>query len=154
MKVVPLQEFKSYAGREIGTSDWMVIDQNRIDRFADATLDRQFIHVDPERAASTPFGGTIAHGYLTLSLTPNLLSQVSVVPEGMTMAVNYGMNKVRFLQPVKVDSSIRVRLTLKEISERSPGTFLVRSDIAVEIRGEEKPALVAETLALYVTGPG
>ena len=150
---VPKESLLAMAGRELGPSSWLEIDQDRIDRFAEATLDRQFIHVDPERAAKTPFGGTIAHGFLSLSLLPHLSEEQAVAPEGTTMAINYGLNKVRFLQPVKAGSEVRAHSTTLSAVEKGAGRVLITSAVSVEIRGEEKPALVAETLAMFVVAP-
>lgn len=152
VKVVSKDQLVDYVGKELGLSDWLKVDQDRINQFADATLDHQFIHVDPERAEKeTPFGSTIAHGYLTLSLTVHLMAKTSLKLENMVMVINYGLNKLRFLQPVKVDNEIRSRVKILNVTERSPGRYLVASEVTVEIKGEDKPALVAETLALYIT---
>ncbi|MFG2657313.1 MaoC family dehydratase [Streptomyces sp. NPDC048425] len=132
-------------GTHVGTGEWLPVDQQRIDRFADATGDHQWIHVDPERAASGPFGATIAHGYLTLSLLPTLVKQVYRT-EGVTMAVNYGLNKVRFINPVRVGSKIRASVDVVS-AEPVPGGYQVVSRVTVEIDGAEKPACVAETVA-------
>ena len=138
------------AGTELEPSPWLVIDQERIDLFADATDDHQFIHVDPERAAETPLGTTIAHGYLTLSLLPHLFESVAVLPQGLRMALNYGLNKARFLSPVKVGAEVRLRAKIVSVTEKEPGRLLVASDATIEIRGREQPALIAETLALFI----
>jgi len=148
-ETVPKDQLADYIDRDMPPSDWLAIEQERIDAFADATLDHQFIHVDKEKAAQTPFGTTIAHGYLTLSLLPYLTGRCGVVPEGIAMAINYGSNKVRFLQPVKVGSEVRAHVKLKDVNEKKPGQILTTSEVTVEIRDEDKPALVAETLALY-----
>ena len=148
---VSKEQLADYAGKDLGASDWMVIDQDRIDQFADATLDHQFIHVDPERAkAETPFGGTVAHGFLTLSLVPSLLQPVRLEPEGLKMALNYGLDRVRFMEPVRVGSRIRARAKVMDVTERSPKQVLIKSEITVEIDGNPKPALVAEALGLYL----
>ncbi|MEE8523785.1 MAG: MaoC family dehydratase [Thermoanaerobaculia bacterium] len=141
------------AGHENEPSPWLEIDQERVNLFADATNDHQFIHVDPVQAAQTPFGSTVAHGYLTLSLLPFLSQQVAAVPEGLLMAVNYGLDKLRFPQPVKVGCEVRLRSQILEVAEKVPGRILVKTEAKVEIRGETKPALVAETLAMLVVGP-
>ena len=146
---VPASELPSMVGTELGVSDWVLIEQDRVNAFADATLDHQFIHIDPERAAMTPFGGTIAHGFLTLSLLPHFLESASVPVEGLLMAINYGTDKVRFLQPVKVGQRIRGRAVLSGAEEKRPGQWLVRQTVTVEIEGEEKPAMVAEFLMLF-----
>lgn len=146
---VPKESLLAMAGRELGPSSWLEIDQDRIDRFADATLDRQFIHVDPARAARTPFGATIAHGFLSLSLLPYLSDEHAVAPEGTTMAINYGLDKVRFLQPVRVGSRVRLHSKITAVEEKSRGRILVRAEATLEIEGEARPALVAETLSMY-----
>ena len=143
-----LQELREAVGSEMGCSDWVRVDQALISAFADATKDHQYIHVDPERAAAGPFGTTIAHGQLTLSLLPHMMESVSYSPEGATMFVNYGFDRVRFITPVKVDSDIRGRVVLREVSERKPGQWMLKMEITVEIRGEEKAALVAEWLTM------
>jgi acyl dehydratase len=150
MPTVPLEELSSYIDKPMEPSDWVLIDQKRINRFADATLDHQFIHVDEEKARATPFGGTIAHGYLTMSLISGFLGQCGVRPDNMVMAINYGSDKVRFLQPVPVGSRVRGRTTLKEVTEKAPGQLLVKNEFAVEIEGGDKPALVAEILTMYI----
>lgn len=143
-------EFLQLAGHESEPTSWFLVDQDRVDRFAEATLDRQFIHVDPERAGATRFGGTIAHGFLSLSLLPHLAESVAIVPEGLRMAVNYGLDRVRFPRPVPVGSEIRLRLKVLEVDERRSGQLLVRSEATLEVRGKARPALVAETLALFI----
>lgn len=145
---VTLEEFKNYIGKEIGISDWLQIDQKRINAFADCTEDHQWIHVDVEKAKNGPFGTTIAHGYLTLSLLPYFSYSNKVRVGNVKMAVNYGLNKVRFLNPVKVGSRIRNRAVLKEIQDKGQGRVLVVTENTVEIEGEEKPAMVAETLGM------
>ncbi|MFI7008769.1 MaoC family dehydratase [Streptomyces sp. NPDC050145] len=132
------------AGTHVGTGDWFTVDQQRIDGFADATGDHQWIHVDPQRAAQGPFGATIAHGYLTLSLLPTLMKQVYRT-EGVTMAVNYGLNKVRFINPVRVGSKIRASVDIVS-AEPVQGGYQVVSRVTVEIDGAEKPACVAEAV--------
>lgn len=139
-------------GAEVGPSEWLVIDQERIDRFAEATGDHQFIHVDPERAAKTPLGATIAHGYLTLSLLPKLSESVAVLPRNLRMAINYGLDRVRFLSPVKVGSAVRLRAKIDAVTEKAPGRLLVASEVTIEIRGKEQPALVARSLILFLVG--
>lgn len=140
-------------GQDAGTSDWFAIDQQRINDFADVTLDHQFIHVDPERAKETPFGSTIAHGFLTLSMLAYFLQNgVGVDVPNRTMGVNYGFDKVRFLQPVKVGSRIRASAKVLEAAEKNPGQYLFKLDITVEIEGEDKPALRAEWLSMVFAG--
>lgn len=150
-KTVLKEKLLDMVGWSPSPSDWLEIDQERIDAFADVTEDHQFIHVDPERAAETPFGGTVAHGFLTLSLVPRLLEEVMVVPEGTVMAINYGLDKVRFIQGVRAGSRIRAHLEIKRVEEKDEGRILVAAEVMVAIAGQDRPALVAETLALYVT---
>ena len=149
---VSKEELLRMAGRESGPTAWLAIDQDRVDRFADATGDHQFIHVDPEQAARTPLGTTVAHGYLTLSLLPMLSAEIAVLPRDLRMAFNYGVNRVRFPTPVRVGSEIRLRSKILDVAEKSPGRVLVTAEATVEIRGEAKPAMVAETLTMYVVG--
>lgn len=152
-KILKLDAYKALAGQELGTSDWFEIDQARINAFADVTEDHQFIHVDPARArAETPFGDAIAHGFLTLSLLSYLNMQVLPDVEGRSMTINYGMNKLRFLNPVTVGSRVRSKLTMQSATEKSPGQLLVQYEAVVEIEGVDKPALVAEQLALHILG--
>lgn len=139
-------------GQEIGVSDWFTIDQARIDAFADATLDHQFIHVDPEKAKLTPFGTTIAHGFLTLSLLPHLVTGLGLGVEGAVMGLNYGFDRIRFLAPVKVGSRVRARVRLAGFQEKSPKQFLVTQDISIEIEHEARPALAAQWLTMVMTG--
>ena len=143
-------ELQEYVGQPLEPSAWVRIDQNMIDTFADATMDHQFIHVDEERAAQTPFGSTIAHGYLTMSLISHFLAECSIRPDNAVMALNYGSDKVRYLQPVKVNSEIRSQATLMSVSEKAPGQILTKTGITIEIKGKEKPALVAEILSLFI----
>ncbi|TLX55270.1 MaoC family dehydratase [Stutzerimonas nosocomialis] len=148
MPQVPVTELKDYIGKDLGRSEWLTIDQDRIDRFADCTGDHQFIHVDPEKAKLTPFGTTIAHGFLSLSLIPALMGDLLVRPEGMKMGINYGLDSVRFIQPVKVGSRVRLNVTLLDAYEKNPGQWLLKARAEMEIEGGEKPAYIAETLAL------
>ena len=149
MPVASLDQIRSRVGEEIGTSAWIAIDQERIHNFAEATEDRQFIHVDPERAkAETSFGTTIAHGFLTMSLMSIMSYEVMPVIEGTTMGVNYGFDKLRFISPVRSGSRVRGRFTLAEATLRKPRELLSRTHVAVEIEGEEKPALVADWIGL------
>ncbi|MFJ7008148.1 MaoC family dehydratase [Pseudomonas putida] len=148
MPYVPVTELSQYVGKELGRSAWLKIDQQRINLFAEATGDFQFIHVDPEKAAKTPFGGTIAHGFLTLSLIPKLIEDILVLPEGLKMVVNYGLDSVRFIQPVKVNSQVRLKVDLAEVVEKKPGQWLLKAVATLEIEGEEKPAYIAESLSL------
>ncbi|MCF7201140.1 MaoC family dehydratase [Pseudomonas oligotrophica] len=150
MPQVPIEQLKDHIGQDLGHSDWLTIDQQRVDRFAECTGDHQFIHVDPERARQTPFGGTIAHGFLSLSLLPMLMDGLLVTPAGTRMGVNYGLDSLRFLQPVRVGSRVRLALTLLDAQEKNPGQWLLKSRAVLEIEGADKPALVAETLALCI----
>jgi acyl dehydratase len=148
MSLVPAAELKDYIGKELGRSAWLNIDQARINQFAECTGDRQFIHVDPEKAKLTPFGGTIAHGFLSLSLAPMLTESIMLLPQGLKMAINYGLDSVRFIQPVKVNSNVRMVLTLLDASEKKPGQWLLKAQAVLEIEGSEKPAYIAEQLTL------
>jgi len=150
MPVATLTEIKSRLGDEVGVSSWVTIDQARIDAFADATDDRQFIHVDPAAAAQSPFGGTIAHGFLSLSLLSPMGIETVLQPEGTRMTVNYGLDRVRFLAPVRAGKRIRGRFTLDSVEEKGPGQILMRHSVTVEIEGEDKPALSAAWIALIV----
>lgn len=147
---VTKQDLEGRIGVELGVSEWFAIDQERVNQFADVTLDHQFVHVDPERARATPFGGTIAHGLLTLSLIVHLC--LSFVPklQNTKLLVNYGFDKVRFSAPVRVGSRIRATGRLAEVTERRPGQVILKMDVTIEIEHEEKPALVAEWLSLHV----
>jgi acyl dehydratase len=150
MGTVNIDKMMNMAGQELGTSEWVTVDQEMIDKFADATGDHQFIHVNPEAAKMTPFGTTIAHGFLTLSLMPMLMQKSDVPrPEGIKMGVNYGGNKVRFLAPVKCDSRVRGRFKLIEMIEKRPGQYQQTVEFTVEIEGEDKPALVAEWISQF-----
>lgn len=149
MLKVPVEKLPEYVGVALEPSGWIRIEQSRINEFADATLDHQFIHVDEKLAAQTPFGSTIAHGYLTMSLISHFLGECAVGPENANMLINYGSDKVRFLNPVKVDSEIRLRAVLQSVTEKAPGQLLLKTGVTVDIRGEDKPALVAEILSLF-----
>ena len=145
---ISLDELKSRIGGEPIHSDWFELTQDRIDKFADVTEDWQFIHVDQEKAKMTPFGGTIAHGYLTVSMLSAM--SYSCVPsvEGAAMVVNYGFNKLRFTNPVKAGGKVRARFVVKGVDEKGPGQILTTYDVTVEIEGEDRPALMAEWLGL------
>ena len=146
-------QLKDYIGKEVGVTDWVEIDQDRINKFADATGDHQYIHIDPERAAQTPFGTTIAHGFLTLSMIPMLSAENGGLKlENTVMGINYGLDKVRFINPVKVGNKIRGRFTLTGVEEKKPNHFLLKHTVTIEIEGEEKPALIAESLGMTVIG--
>ena len=148
MPIAAVNEIRRRIGDEIGVSSWLTVDQARIDAFADATEDRQFIHTDPAAAAQTPFGATIAHGFLSLSLLSRMGSEVFLAPEGVKMALNYGLDRVRFLAPVRSGKRVRGRFTLDSVEEKAPGQILFRYTVTVEIEGEDKPALTAEWLGL------
>lgn len=150
MPAASLSEIKSRIGEEVGVSSWILVGQARIEAFADATEDRQFIHVDPPAAAQTVFGGTIAHGFLSLSLLSRMGAEAMLLPEGMAMAVNYGLDRVRFLAPVRAGKRVRGRFVLDSVEEKAPGQLLMRHSVTVEIEGEDKPALSAIWLALIV----
>ena len=150
MLIVTRDELSEHVGQELEPSGWLKIDQPMINAFADATLDHQFIHTDEAKAAETPFGATIAHGYLSLSLISYFLAECGIGLKDTLMALNYGTDKVRFLQPVKVDSEIRAHAELMEYQEKTPGQILLKTKMTVEIKGEEKPALVAEILSMFI----
>ncbi len=146
---------KDRIGDEIGVSGWMTVSQEMIDGFAACTRDFQWIHLDAERAArESPFGATVAHGYLTLSLIAPLAYEIGARPEGTAVSINYGLDRVRFLTPVRSGSRIRLRQNLMEVAEREAGRYLVKSNCILEIEGEERPALIAETLVLLVAEEG
>jgi len=148
-RATTMAELRSRVGEETGVSRWIVVDQARIDGFADVTGDRQFIHVDPVLAAKSPFRGTIAHGLLTLSLMGEMAEVFPQVSD-LEMGVNYGFDKVRFLAPVRSGASIRARCRLSEMTERTPGAWLCRYIVTIEIQGEAQPAMVADWLILNV----
>jgi len=143
------EELLDLVGRPLGVSEWLRVDQARVDAFADVTDDHQFIHVDPERAKATPFGGTIAHGLLTLSLIVPLCWDFVPKLERTRLLLNYGFDKVRFIAPVRVGSRIRARATLAAAEERKPGQWLVNMTVEIDIEHEDKPALVAQWLSLH-----
>jgi acyl dehydratase len=151
MPLASLDDIRAQVGKEVGVSSWLLIDQDRIDEFAEATEDRQFIHVDPAAAAQTPFGGTIAHGFLSLSLLSRMAAEAMLVPDGLKMAVNYGLDRARFLAPVRSGKRVRGRFVLDSIEEKAPGQWLMRHNVTVEIEGEDKPALTALWLGLIFT---
>jgi len=152
MKLVPAEALKDYVGKELGKGQWLEINQDRINQFADVTEDHQFIHVNEEQAKPI-FGGTIAHGFLTLSLLVKLSGSVegSVAPEGVKMGMNYGFDKVRFLSPVLRGKKVRAVAVLKNVDYKDGGRILVNVEYTVEIEGEPKPALIAEWLTMYFT---
>lgn len=150
MTTVTKEALLQNVGTELKTTDWFGVNQQQIDLFAEATLDHQFIHVDPERAAQTPFGSTIAHGFLSLSMLSHFAETFGLAIEGAYMGINYGFDKVRFIAPVKVDSRIRAHAKLASAEEKNPGQFMLKFDVTVEIEGEEKPALKAEWLTMQM----
>ncbi len=149
-KTVATKDIAGLAGTELDPSPWLEITQERVNQFADATNDHQFIHVDPEKAEATPFGGTIAHGFLSLSLLSYLNEQSSILPENLVMGINYGSDKVRYLAPVRVGKRIRSQQKILDVSEKKPGQWLFRTSVTVEIEGETTPALIAEILSMMI----
>ena len=152
VKVVPKDKMLDEIGTKFEPGEWIEIDQSRINTFADCTEDHQFIHVDEEAAKATPFGQTIAHGFLTLSLLSKMGEGNGVVPEKVLMGLNYGFDKVRFLAPVKSGKRVRAHSEIADITRKEGDRFLVKQQISVEIEGEETPALVAEWLTMVVAG--
>ena len=150
--VISTAELAGLAGQDLPPSEWLEISQERVSQFADATNDHQFIHVDEERAKTTPFGGTIAHGFLSLSLVTYLIAETMPVPENTAMTINYGSDKVRYLTPVRVGKRIRALQKVIDVGEKQPGRWLVKTAVTIEIEGEEVPALIAEILFMHFTG--
>ena len=148
MPIASIEDIQSKVGSEVGVSDWIPVDQARIDAFAEITEDPQFIHIDPEAAAKTPFGGTVAHGFLTLSLLSRMAADSMLRPEGVKMGVNYGFERVRFMAPVRSGKRVRGRFRLVRFEEKKPGQWQFVHNVTVEIEGEEKPALVADWIGL------
>ncbi len=148
--IIKKEEIAKYIGLQCEPTDWFTIDQNQIDQFADCTLDRQFIHVDPEKAKDTPFGSTIAHGFLTLSMLSHFSESFSIIIDGFYMAMNKCFDRVRFVSPVKVDTRIRAHAKVLDIDEKKPGQFTLNVEVTIEIENEEKPALVAEWLTVQM----
>jgi len=151
MPIASLDEIRAKVGLPVGVSDWIEVAQDRISQFADATDDHQFIHVDPAAAAAAGFGGTIAHGFLTLSLLSRMAADAMLIPDTTRMAVNYGLDRVRFLAPVKSGTRVRGHFTLESAEEKAPGQLLLKHQVTVEIEGQEKPALTAQWLGLIFT---
>ena len=147
---IKAEDLTSLIGKDLDPSPWLEITQERVNRFAEATNDHQFIHVDPEKAAQTLFGGPIAHGFLSLSLLSYLNAQSAVVPENLVMGVNYGSDKIRYLMPVRVGKRIRSLQKVLEVTEKKPGNWLLKYQVTVEIENEETPALIAEILSMLV----
>ena len=152
MSLMSLEDFTDHVGQKIGTSRWFVLDQSRIELFADVTEDHQFIHLDEEAAAQTPFGGTIAHGFLTLSLLTKLCAENGIYPEGIVMGVNYGLDKVRFLNPVRAGKRVRAHTEIVSVDRKDANRFLVKQAVTVEIEGEDTPAVYAEWLGMSIVG--
>lgn len=151
-RALTLDEYRAQVGQEVGVSDWIDVPQAKIDAFAEVTGDHQFIHVNPELAAQTPFGTTIAHGYLTLSLLSVMAYGALPGIKGTRMGVNYGLNKVRFMAPVKSGKRVRGRFTLADVTQRPDGAWQTIVAVTVEIDGETKPALAAEWITLAYVG--
>jgi len=147
---IKAEDLPGIVGKELEPSPWVKISQDRVNQFAEATNDHQFIHVDPERAKKTPFGGPIAHGFLSLSLLSYLNAQNAMLPENLVMGINYGSDKVRYLAPVPVGKRIRSHQKILDVSEKKPGQWLVKTAVTVEIEDVETPALIAEILSMYV----
>jgi acyl dehydratase len=148
-----LSNINDFVGRELGVSSWMTVDQSRINQFAECTGDRQWIHVDVERAKrESPFRGAIAHGYLTLALIAPLAMEVGVVPKDAAAGFNYGLDKVRFLAPVRAGARVRLRVVLAGVEPKDGGQLVIKTMNTLEIEGSDKPALIAETLALLIPG--
>ena len=148
---VAVTDLKLMVGRALGVSDWMKVDQHMIDTFAETTRDRQWIHVETERAErESPYRAPIAHGFLTLSLIPAMTTQLQVRPAGVEVIINYGLDKLRFLSPVRAGSRVRLHSKLLSIVDKGPGQYLMKSLNTMEIEDEDKPAFVAETLLLLV----
>ena len=147
-KTMSLDEIQTHVGQEIGVSDWFLIDQERINNFADTTEDHMFLHVDPEAAAQTPFGGTIAHGLLTLSMMPVMAYQAVPGVSGTKMGVNYGYNRIRFMAPVSSGKRIRGRFVVQSVEPKSGGRMEIKHEATIEIEGEDKPALIGEWLTM------
>ena len=149
-KTLNTEELPTLIGQELEPSSWLEITQDRVNQFADATNDHQFIHIDREKAAQTPFRGTIAHGFLTLSLITYLTAENGLEVEGTVMGINYGADKVRFLNPVRVGNRIRARQVLLDATEKNPGQWLTRTAVTIEIENQEKPAMVVEFLIMLI----
>jgi acyl dehydratase len=149
-QLIKKQEIEKYIGHICEPTDWFEVTQDQVNSFADCTLDRQFIHIDPVAAAQTPFGGTIAHGFLTLSMLSYFSESFNLLIEGIYMGVNKGFDKVRFVAPVLVGSKIRCHATIVDINEKKPGQFDFKVAVTVEIEGGDKPALVAEWLSVQM----
>lgn len=152
IKIVPKDELVNTVGTTFEPGEWVEINQDRINAFADCTEDHQFIHIDEEKAAQTPFGGTIAHGFLTLSMLVKMVENNGVFPENVVMGINYGFDKVRFLTPVRAGKRVRAHVTITGVDRKDDNRFLIKQAVSVEIEGEENPALVADWLSMVVAG--
>ena len=151
MAEITVANISEYTGRELGVSEWLTVDQAMIDKFAECSGDRQWIHVDVERAKrESPYRGPIAHGYLSLSFVAPLSMQVGAIPKGAAAAFNYGLDKVRFLAPVKAGARVRLRVAIVGVDRKQDGQLIIKSSNTLEIEGADKPALIAESLALIV----
>ena len=151
-QTIKADDLPTLVGKELEPSPWLEITQERVNQFAEATNDFQFIHTDPNKAAQTPFGGPIAHGFLSLSLLSDLNARNAVIPENLAMVINYGSDRVRYLMPVRIGKRIRSRQKVLEANEKNPGRWLIKNEVTVGIEGEQTPALVAEILTMYVVG--
>ena len=151
MQMLSPDAARALIGTDLGASDWWLIDQDMVNKFADLTNDHQFIHVNSEMAKQTPFGGTIVHGFFTLSMLAGLQPPGAIVLEGIKMGANYGCDKIRFLEPVPVGSRVRARHKLKAIDDKGNGRWLLTSEVTIEIEGREKPALIADWLGMQFT---
>jgi acyl dehydratase len=149
-KVINKSEVADYCGYVAEPTEWFTVEQDQVNQFADCTQDHQFIHIDPVKAAETPFGGTIAHGFLTLSMLSHFSEQFTIIIDGVYMGVNYGFDKVRFISPVRVGKRIRAQATVTDIVEKNPGQFQMKTLVTVEIEGEDKPALIAEWIGMQM----
>jgi acyl dehydratase len=152
VKVVPKEEMVNAVGSKFEPGEWIEVTQDRINTFADCTEDHQFIHIDLEKAAKTPFGGTIAHGFLTLSLLAKMAEDNGIVPENVVMGINYGFDKVRFLTPVRAGKRVRAHMEVLSVEPKDGNRFLIKNAVSVEIEGEKNPALIAEWLTMVVAG--
>lgn len=153
-EAITFAEMAGKVGQELGVSSWVTVDQAMIDQFAETTRDHQWIHVDVERAKrESPYKAPVAHGYLTLSLIAAMSYEIGARPEGLAASFNYGLDRLRFLNPVRAGSKVRLRSTLMSFDEKAPGQFLMKANAVVEIEGEQKPALIAETLVMLVKEP-
>tara|TARA_B110000444_G_C18777866_1_gene565894 strand:+ start:445 stop:912 length:468 start_codon:yes stop_codon:yes gene_type:complete len=150
IQIVPKEELKNHIGKIFAPGEWFEVSQHRVNDFADCTVDHQFIHIDPVAAASTPFGGTIAHGFLSLSLMPHLCKDNGIAPSNVAMGINYGFDKLRFLAPVHTGKRIRAVVSLLDVTEKDDNRLLIKQGVTLEIEKEETPALVAEWLTMVV----